>query len=330
MTEPRTQQVQPRPLRIGARKSPLAVAQAEYVAGLLRARGVATELVGITTQGDTDRRQLTEIGGTGVFAAAVREGLLEGTIDLAVHSMKDLPVAPLPGLVISAVPEREDSRDVLVGTTLDQLTSGMRIGTGSPRRQVQLAEYARQRGIELEFRPIRGNVDRRLSLVREGEIDATLLAAAGLIRLDRLDSLDLVHQVLPVEVVAPAASQAALALEISEGAESWVGQAVAGIDDRASHLTATTEREFLAAIEAGCMAPVGVLAVLESDGDIGSDLTLTAVIGRTAVSNDTGVDNAEPLVRLSASAAAGQARGLARQLAASALAQLGARPTSSD
>lgn len=313
---------QPRPLRIGARKSPLAVAQAQYVAGLLRGQGVEAELVGITTQGDTDRRHLTEIGGTGVFAAAVREALLDGTIDLAVHSMKDLPVAPLPGLVVAAVPEREDPRDVLVGSTLADLRSGMVIGTGSPRRQVQLDAYARERGVALEFVPIRGNVDRRLSLVRDGEVDATLLAAAGMIRLGRLAELDLPHQLLPLDVMAPAAGQAALALEIIEGADDWISAAVRAVDHPASALTSGAEREFLGAIEAGCMAPVGVAAELATADDVESDLTLSAVIGRTALSNVADDDPDAPLVRVVESAGSGQARGLARSMAVSVLASI--------
>lgn len=313
---------QPRPLRIGARKSPLAVAQAEYVAGLLAAHGVTSELVGITTQGDTDRRHLTEIGGTGVFAAAVREALLDGTIDLAVHSMKDLPVAPVPGLVVAAVPEREDPRDVLVGTTLAGLRSGMVIGTGSPRRRVQLDEYARDRGITLEFVPIRGNVDRRLSLVRDGEVDATLLAAAGMIRLGRLAELDLPHQLLPLDVMAPAAGQAALALEIRSDAEAWITAAVETTDHPASAATSGAEREFLGAIEAGCMAPVGVTARLAGDHARTADLTLSAVIGRTGLSNADDVDPDAPLVRLEQTVTAGRTRGLARRMADSVLAQL--------
>lgn len=313
---------QPRPLRIGARKSPLAVAQAQYVAGLLRAHGVDTEMVGITTQGDTDRRHLTEIGGTGVFAAAVREALLDGSIDLAVHSMKDLPVAPVPGLVVAAVPEREDPRDVLVGSTLAGLRSGMLIGTGSPRRQVQLDEYARAHGVTLEFVPIRGNVDRRISLVRDGEVDATLLAAAGMIRLGRLAELDLAHELLSLEVMAPAAGQAALALEINERADDWIEAAVRAVDHPASALTSGVEREFLGAIEAGCMAPVGVAAELAAADDVESDLTLSAVIGRTALSNVADDDPEAPLVRVAESAGAGQARGLARSMAVSVLASI--------
>lgn len=268
-------------IRIGARRSPLAVAQAEWVRDRLVALGVACDLIGIDTQGDTDRRHLTEIGGTGVFAMAVREALADGRIDVAVHSMKDLPTAPTPGLEIAAVPEREDSRDVLVGCRLADLADGMVIGTGSPRRRVQLSACASARGIALEFRPIRGNVDTRLDLVRTGEISATLLAAAGLRRLGRYAELELPHELLPVEVMLPAASQGALAVEIAEPARAGVRELVARLDHAPTRACVAAEREFLRVLEAGCLAPVGVLAAAHPGRGRGVDLTLSAVIGKT-------------------------------------------------
>ena len=217
------------PIRIGARTSPLARAQADQVAGWLQARGWRTEFVGITTTGDVDQRALTQIGGTGVFVGAVREALYDRRIDVAVHSLKDLPTAPAPELVVAANPAREDTRDVLVGRTLDTLRDGDRIGTGSPRRALQLAELAQRLGIELEIVEIRGNVDTRIDHAAQGRVAAVVLAAAGLRRLDRLppesaqksdDSITAVKglaaHILSVDDMIPAPGQGALALEIHE------------------------------------------------------------------------------------------------------------------
>ena len=177
-------------IRIGARTSPLARAQADQVAGWLQAEGFATEFVGITTTGDVDQRSLTQIGGTGVFVGAVREALYDRRIDVAVHSLKDLPTAAAAELEVAATPAREDSRDVLVGRTLDTLRDGDRIGTGSPRRAIQLAEIAERLGIELDVVEIRGNVDTRIARAADGEVSAVLLAAAGLRRLGHLSSAE--------------------------------------------------------------------------------------------------------------------------------------------
>ena len=175
-----------RPIRLGARTSPLARAQVELVRAALAARGVDAVFVGITTQGDTDRRQLTEIGGAGVFAGAVRDALRAGTIDVGVHSLKDLPTAPDDDLEVVAIPEREDTRDVLVGRRLDDLRDGDRVGTGAPRRAIQLADWAESVGRDVSAVPIRGNVDTRIELARRGEVAAVILAAAGLRRLGYL------------------------------------------------------------------------------------------------------------------------------------------------
>ncbi|OYO16903.1 hydroxymethylbilane synthase [Enemella evansiae] len=311
------------PIRIGARRSPLAVAQAEWVADRLRALGAEVELVGIDTRGDVDRRHLTEIGGTGVFAVAVREAVLAGEVDVAVHSMKDLPTAPAPGLEIAAIPEREDPRDVLVGQRLATLTDGMVIGTGSPRRAAQLQAYARERGLQLEFRPIRGNVGTRLALVEHGEVDATVLAAAGLRRLGLLDALPS-HEILDPDVLAPAAAQGALAIEIARAARPGVPELIARLDDPATRAAVTAEREFLRTLEAGCLAPVGVLARTANETGGSTDLTLAAVIGRTFLSTSAqaGSDDAPP-VRIAGSAAVEQGAELGRELAGQALARLG-------
>ncbi|MDO5681287.1 MAG: hydroxymethylbilane synthase [Propionibacteriaceae bacterium] len=306
-------------LRIGARRSPLAVAQARWVLDLLTDLGADCELVGIDTQGDTDRRHLTEIGGTGVFAMAVRAALLDGSIDVAVHSMKDLPTAPAPGLEIAAVPEREDPRDVLVGVRLADVTDGMVIGTGSPRRETQLEAYAAQRGIRLDIRPIRGNVDRRLDLVRSGELDATLLAAAGLTRLGRLATLDLPHELLERDVMLPAAAQGALAVEIADPARPGVRDIVAQLDHAPTRARVQAERRFLRVLEAGCLAPVGVLADVRDGHDNGPDLTMAAVVGRTLASTSVAEGSDGPLVRVSGTAAMEQAAELGEQLARSVL-----------
>ncbi len=199
------------------------------MARLLAAEGVDSVFVGITTTGDVDPRALTEIGGTGVFASAVRDALRDGGIDVAVHSLKDLPTAAVPELELAAVPPREDSRDVLIGVRLADLRDGLRIGTGAPRRAMQLQDHARRFGVEIEVVPIRGNVDTRLRLVRDGQVDAIVLAAAGLIRLGHLRLVegsmiesespitvaDLPAQILGPDVMLPAPGQGALALEIS-------------------------------------------------------------------------------------------------------------------
>ncbi|GAA1833516.1 hydroxymethylbilane synthase [Microlunatus capsulatus] len=220
-----------RVLRIGARTSPLARAQVELVAGLLAARGVPSSFVGVTTRGDVDQRALTEIGGTGVFAGAVRDALRHGEIDVAVHSLKDLPTAPDPDLEVVAVPEREDTRDVLVGRRLADLDDGARVGTGAPRRAVQLEDWAAREGRRVVVVAVRGNVDTRLGLVRSGQVDAVVLAAAGLRRLGYLEFdevaensdtvvtnavvKDLPAEILPLSLMLPAPGQGALALEVA-------------------------------------------------------------------------------------------------------------------
>ncbi len=213
-----------RPIRLGARKSALARAQASQVATALAADGIGTTFVGITTTGDLDQRQLTEIGGTGVFVSAVRDALRRDEIDVAVHSLKDLPTTPAEDLEIIAIPAREDTRDVLVGRRLDDLSDGTRLGTGAPRRAMQMIDWAAGRDIQLEVVPIRGNVETRIERVREGKVDAVILAAAGLRRLGLLPEIEMVPegivvkqlpaQILDHQVMIPAPGQGALALEI--------------------------------------------------------------------------------------------------------------------
>lgn len=281
-------------IRIGARRSPLAVAQAEWVAARLSAAGHQCQLVGIESLGDVDRRRLTEIGGTGIFATAVREQLAAGRIDVAVHSMKDLPVAPAPGLDVAAIPAREDVRDVLVGLAPEQWRHGTVVGTGSPRRQVQLEALARAHGVNISVVPVRGNVDTRLGLVTQGQMDATVLAAAGLLRLGRLDAGqlepgtgsqpvrvgDVPATVLSLDQVLPAAAQGALAIECRAD-DDLVRAALADIDDADTRAAVTAERQMLATLEAGCLAPVGAHAHVT-----GGELTLAAVVGAQSALGD--------------------------------------------
>lgn len=244
-------------LRIGTRASALAMTQTRQVADQLeRSTGVAVELVPITSDGDRNMASLASIGGTGVFAAALREALLAGECDVVVHSLKDLPTSPLPGLSIAATPERADARDALCardGLTLATLPDGARIGTGSPRRRAQ----ALAKRPDLEVVDIRGNVDTRLGRIAHGDLDAVVLAAAGL---DRLGRSGEVTELLELADWPTAPGQGALALEVRTGEE---GQ-VTALDHAPTRLMVEAERAVLAKLEAGCAAPVGVTASLDA------------------------------------------------------------------
>ncbi|MFE5074232.1 hydroxymethylbilane synthase [Streptomyces halstedii] len=270
-----------KPLRLGTRRSKLAMAQSGMVADAVReVTGRAVELVEITTCGDISREHLAQIGGTGVFVAALREALARGEVDFAVHSLKDLPTTQPEGLVLAAVPRREDPRDALVardGLTFAQLPPGARIGTGSPRRMAQLNAYARAHGLGIETVPIRGNVDTRINFVRSGELDAVVLAAAGLSRLGRTGE---VTDFLSADTVLPAPGQGALAIECAEESTE-LAAALAELDDPHTRAAVTAERALLAALEAGCSAPVGALADLQGDGQTVNELRLRGVVGST-------------------------------------------------
>lgn len=279
------------PIRIGTRRSALAMAQTGVVAEqIARASGREVELVQITTAGDTSRESLASLGGTGVFASALREALLVDECDLVVHSLKDLPTAPVPGLRIGATPKRADARDVLVardGLTLESLPEGSRVGTGSPRRAAQLLS-ARS---DLEVVDIRGNVDTRVGRVTEGDLDAVVLAAAGLGRLGRLE---VVGQYFELSEWPTAPGQGALALEVRDTVSREIGQTLRKIDHATSRLTANAERAVLARLEAGCAAPVGATAVIDA-----SLLLLTATVlspdgSRTLTSSHAGVLEGSP------------------------------------
>jgi hydroxymethylbilane synthase len=234
----------------------MALAQSGQVARLITERtGAEVELVGLTTFGDVTRAELAQIGGTGVFVSALRESLLAGEVDLAVHSLKDLPVGPVPGLDLAAVPPRDDPRDALAardGAKYADLPPGARVGTGSPRRAAQL----RLLRPDIHPVPVRGNAGTRLGKVTSGELDAVLLAHAGLARIGRLD---VVTQVFEPEEMLPAPGQGALAVEC-RSADTVLAGLLASVDDPASRCAITAERAVLAALQAGCSAPVGAYA----------------------------------------------------------------------
>ncbi len=247
-------------LRLGSRRSPMAIAQSGDVARLITERtGRQVEIVGVTTLGDVSREHLTQIGGTGVFVSALRESLLRGDVDFAVHSLKDLPTGAARGITLAAIPARDDPRDALIGrdgAKLADLPAGARIGTGSPRRAAQLTVL---RG-DITCVPIRGNANTRLAKVRDGELNAVVLAYAGLARIGRTD---LVTEIFEPDDMVPAPGQGALAVECrSEDTE--LTSLLAAVDDPMTRAAVTAERGLLAALEAGCSAPVGAYAALSA------------------------------------------------------------------
>jgi|tagenome__1003787_1003787.scaffolds.fasta_scaffold20783642_2 hydroxymethylbilane synthase len=288
------------PIRLGTRASVLALAQSRWVGDRLSgALGREVELVEITTQGDRDAQPIAQLGGTGVFVSALREALLAGRIDVAVHSLKDLPTQPASGIALAAVPAREDPRDVVVardGMTLGELPVGSTIGTGSPRRAAQLHAL----GLGLEITDIRGNVDTRIRKVHEGAYDAVVLARAGLARIDRLDEAT---EVLDPLQMLPAPGQGALAVETREGDD--LARDVLVLDDPQARTAVTAERAVLATLEGGCAAPVGVLAEVV-EGDDGDELWVRAV----ALSPDGAL-----AVRMSATGTPADAAGVGNRLA---------------
>jgi hydroxymethylbilane synthase len=294
-------------LRLGTRASALARAQSEQVASVLRGRlDRDVELVDVRTEGDVSTAPLATIGGTGVFVSALRDAILDSRVDLAVHSLKDLPTTPQPGVALAAVPAREDPRDVVVardGLTLGELPDGSRVGTGSPRRTAQLAAL----GMGLEVVAIRGNVDTRLRKVSEGQVDAVVLARAGLSRLGRLDA---VTEVLDPLQMLPAPGQGALAIECRSADDDLVEAVRSAADEPRTRAAVSAERALLAGLEAGCSAPVGALAEI-AEGDDGDELWLRAV----ALSEDGALT-----VRRSITGPPGDAERLGRALAEEMLA----------
>jgi hydroxymethylbilane synthase len=268
-------------LRLGTRGSALAMAQSQHVAdAITAATGETVELVEIVTEGDRSAAPVQRLG-VGVFVSALRDALAAKEIDIAVHSYKDLPTAPFDGLVIAAVPPREDPRDALVTrthVTLDALPEGSRIGTGALRRIAQL----RALGRGWDCQPMRGNVDTRLRKLASGEVDAVVLAAAGLRRLGREDEIT---QLLDPDVMLPAPAQGALAVECRSGDHSLVDR-LRSLDDEPTRTAVLAERTLLATLEAGCSAPVAALATV----DITSRVRLWAAVfapdGQHAIRRD--------------------------------------------
>ncbi|MFJ3825092.1 hydroxymethylbilane synthase [Streptomyces nodosus] len=316
-------------LRLGTRGSKLAVAQSRLVADAVsQVTGRPVELVKITTYGDTSREHLSQIGGTGVFVTALRDALLRGEVDFAVHSLKDLPTVQPEELALAAVPLREDPRDVLVardGLKLTDLPSGARVGTGSARRMAQLNAYARNHGLDIETVPIRGNVDTRIGYVRSGELDAVILAAAGLNRVGRIGEAT---DFIPVDTILPAPGQGALAVEcVAHDADLIASLAM--LDDPLTRVAVTAERSLLNALEAGCTAPVGALADLppvldfardgedsQADGQIVKEMRLRGVVGTADGSTLVQLSTTGPVPETY-----DQAMALGRELAAEMLAK---------
>ena len=255
-----------RTVRLGTRRSRLARSQSTAVAQQLAAQtGWRVEIVEVVTEGDVNMRPLASFGGTGVFVSAVRNALLSGTIDIAVHSLKDLPTTPAPGIHLGAVTPRVDPSDVLIardGMSLADLPAGAVIGTGSPRRAAQLRD-ARP---DIEVTGVRGNVETRIRHVTEGRLDGVVLAAAGVRRLGRIDE---VTDVLVGPVMLPAPGQGALGIECRDASadlnpdDGSLREGLRGLHDWATALTVDCERAILSRAEAGCSAPIGALASLD-------------------------------------------------------------------
>ncbi|HUQ58025.1 hydroxymethylbilane synthase [Lentzea sp.] len=297
-----------RTLRMGTRGSALALAQTGTVAEALRAAGAQVEIVVVKTPGDLSDAPIAQIG-IGVFTSALRDALANGEIDIAVHSYKDLPTAPDPRLVLAAVPQREDPRDALVardGLTLGELPPGSTVGTGSPRRAAQLEAL----GLGLNVVPLRGNVDTRIGKVRSGELDAVVLARAGIARLGRV--AEITETLEPIQML-PAPAQGALAVECRVDDVDAEHLIQSTLDDSASRAAVTAERAMLAALEAGCSAPVGALAdVVEDLDDEGKVVYRLSLRGVAATPEND-------LLRASATGDLTEAEGLGRALAAELL-----------
>lgn len=252
-------------LTVGSRGSQLALWQAHYVAGLLNAAGVNTRIEIIKTTGDhLQTASLVQAGGKGLFTKEIEDALLAGAIDLAVHSLKDLPTETPAGLATAAIPEREDPRDVLAGRRLDELGPGALVGTSSGRRAAQLRVLRPDLAIE----PIRGNVDTRLRKLKEGQFEAILLAAAGLRRLELEHEI---AQILSPAQMCPAAGQGALAIQTRDQDEAH--EICRSLNHEHSSRAVACERAALSALGGGCQLPVGAYA--EIHGDL---LRLTAVV----------------------------------------------------
>ena len=284
-------------LTAGSRRSELAVRQTQLVLDAIQAARpeIRTEIRFFDTLGDrTIGALVPPPGGKGLFTKELERALLAEEIDLAVHSLKDLPVATSPELVTAAVPKRGSARDVIVGRkewTLDTLPGGASIGTSSPRRAAQLRHYRK----DIEVRPIRGNVGTRIAKMERGEVDALILAEAGLNRLGRDNSFAVC---LPLDVMLPAPGQGALAVQC-RAADNRMCDLLAALDCRRTRIATTTERTFLSALGGGCASPVGALATVDEAGVIDLRGVLLASDGSSGTwVHGAGSDPAEVGTRL--------------------------------
>jgi hydroxymethylbilane synthase len=246
-------------ITIGSRGSQLALWQAQHIASRLKEQGIETRLEIIKTTGDKIQDvPLAQVGGKGLFTKEIEEALLAESIDLAVHSLKDMPTDLPAGLTLAAIPEREEPRDALIGATLDQLREGSRVGTSSLRRSAQL--HALGRGLKIEM--LRGNVDTRLRKLDEGQYDAIVLAAAGL---RRLGWQDRIAELIPVDVMCPAVGQGALAIETrDDGGEAH--RIARSLNHPDTERAVSAERALLAVLGGGCQVPIGAHATLDGAG----------------------------------------------------------------
>ncbi len=247
-------------IRIGTRGSKLALWQAEWVASQLRSFGYSIDLHIISTTGDVSTQPLSQVGGQGLFTKEIQRELLAERVDIAVHSLKDLPTLPVPTLTLAAVPPRETTADVLVsrdGLQFVELPAGSRIGTGSSRRVAQLRNWRS----DVEIVDIRGNVDSRIAKVERGEVDAIVLAAAGLTRLGLKSHIT---EVLPTDRMLPAVGQGALGLECRES-DQRTAEALSKLNHPPSHAEVTAERSLLLTMLAGCLAPVAARGTVIGD-----------------------------------------------------------------
>jgi hydroxymethylbilane synthase len=288
--------------RIGSRGSQLALWQANHIAALLRARGHAVEIEIIRTTGDKITGvALAKVGTKGMFTKEIEEALAAGKIDLAVHSLKDLPTELSPGFELAAIPAREDARDAFCSRLylkIEDLPHAARVGTSSLRRQAQLKAIRP----DLDMPPLRGNVDTRLRKLEQGEYDAIILAAAGL---NRLGKTDLLRQIISAEIMCPAAGQGALAIEIRAG-DSAMREHLLFLDDPAARAATTCERALLNSLGGGCQVPIGAFAAVRGyreghDFSLGDSLRLESIVadpdGSTVLRDTRDGDDPEKLGR---------------------------------
>ncbi|HVK22215.1 MAG TPA: hydroxymethylbilane synthase [Actinokineospora sp.] len=292
----------PRTIRIGTRGSALALAQTGTIADALERAGALVQIITVSTPGDRSSAPIPEIG-VGVFTSALRDALANGEIDVAVHSYKDLPTAPDPRLSMAAVPPRADPRDALIardGLTLGELPPGSTIGTGSPRRAAQLNAL----GLGWDIVPIRGNVDTRIAMVTDGKLDAVVLARAGLARLGRTD--EITETLDPIQML-PAPAQGALAIECRVDDVDVEHLLQSTVDDEHTRAAAAAERAMLAALEAGCSAPIGALADVVEDFDADDKVVFRLSLRGVAATPDGDILRASAVGDLTAGEQLGRA-----------------------